>query len=200
MVTCLWTPAGAVCCDGLGPGWSGRVARKPPLGEAPPAPGPVALIATSGPATDDPFEGSGPIPRDRVYREQRAAIGLLAMYRAGVGSAGPVELAQVERYLQRTAHPPPVPRPYAADWVGTLDAPKSGTYRFKLDASGPASLWLDDQPVLQGVSANAVTGRIRASVRQSNHANAEFIKDAQQVQIVAERFNAFHRNHESDSF
>ena len=27
---------------------------------------PVGLIATSGPATDDPFEGSGPIQRDRV--------------------------------------------------------------------------------------------------------------------------------------
>jgi streptogramin lyase len=43
------------------------------------------------------------------------------------------------------------------DWLGTLDAPKSGTYRFRLDASGPASLWLDDRPVQLGVPANGST-------------------------------------------
>ena len=65
-VTCRWTPAGAVCWDSLGPGWFRGVARNTALGKVPPALSPVSLIATSGPATDDPFEGSGPIPRDRV--------------------------------------------------------------------------------------------------------------------------------------
>src|SRR5205823_4209746 len=82
------------------------------------------------------------IPPELLSREQRSAIGLLALYRAGSDPAAPVEFAQVERYLQRDAHPPPLARPYVVDWVGTVDAPKSGTYRFKLDASGPASLWL----------------------------------------------------------
>jgi hypothetical protein len=64
-----WTPAGPVCWDGCGPGWSGGWRGTPRLGKVPvpPAPtSPVRLIATSGPATDDPFEESGPIPRDRV--------------------------------------------------------------------------------------------------------------------------------------
>jgi hypothetical protein len=65
-MTCRWTPAGAVCCDGLGPGWSGGWREAPPLGKALLALSPVRVIATSGPATEDPFEGSGPILRDRV--------------------------------------------------------------------------------------------------------------------------------------
>src|SRR5215467_9254050 len=63
---CRWTPARAVCWYGLGPGWSGGWRGTPPLGKALPAPSPAPVIATSGPATDDPFEGSGPIRRDRV--------------------------------------------------------------------------------------------------------------------------------------
>jgi hypothetical protein len=84
-----------------------------------------------------------PIPLDRLYREQRAAIGLLALYRSGTDPAAPAELARVERYLQRVASPPALARPSVADWVGVVDAPKSGTYRIRLEASGPASLWLD---------------------------------------------------------
>lgn len=88
------------------------------------------------------------IPEVRLYREQRAAVGLLALYRSGTDPAAPVELPRVERHLQRQASLPPLARPYVVDWVGTVDAPKSGTYRFRIDANGPASLWLNDQPVL----------------------------------------------------
>jgi streptogramin lyase len=93
------------------------------------------------------------IPRERLSREQRGGIGLLALYRSGLDPAAPTELAQVERYLQRDAYPPPLARPYVVDWLGVLDAPRSGTYRFKLDASGPASLWIDDHPILSGTAA-----------------------------------------------
>src|SRR5438270_12890732 len=43
-------------------GWRGT----PALGKVPPALSPVGLIATSGPATDDPIEGSGSIRCDRI--------------------------------------------------------------------------------------------------------------------------------------
>jgi streptogramin lyase len=99
-----------------------------------------------------------PIPSDQLYREQRDAIGLMALYRSGIDPTAPVELAQVERYLQRNGHAPAVARPYVVDWVGTIDAPRAGTYRFKLDASGPASLWIDDRPVMPGVSPNTMPG------------------------------------------
>lgn len=92
-----------------------------------------------------------PIPADRLSREQRAAAGLLALYRSGTDPSAPIELARVERHLQRRESQPVLNRPYVVDWIGTVDAPKSGTYRFRIDANGPASLWLDDQPVLIGV-------------------------------------------------
>jgi len=91
------------------------------------------------------------IPPGRLYREQRAAAGLLALYRSGTDPAAPTELAQVERHLQRRDNPTALARPYVVDWIGIVDAPKSGTYRFLIDANGPASLWLDDRPILLGV-------------------------------------------------
>jgi sugar lactone lactonase YvrE len=108
-----------------------------------------------------------PIPRERLFREQRNAIGLLALYRSGVDPAAPAEIVQVERYLQRIAAPPPLPRPYVVDWLGLLDAPKTGTYRFKLEASGPASLWIDERPVLLGVSGSGAPVGIVLS--EGNH-------------------------------
>lgn len=91
------------------------------------------------------------IPADRLYREQRAAAGLLALYRSGTDPSAPTELSRAERHLQRQSSEPALARPYVVDWIGTVDAPKSGTYRFRIDANGPASLWLNDQPVLIGV-------------------------------------------------
>lgn len=88
------------------------------------------------------------IPSSQLYREQRAALGVLAFYRPGTAAEAAPQLAQVERYLQRAHLPPALARPYVVDWVGTVDAPKSGTYRIKIDASGPASLWIDDRPVM----------------------------------------------------
>ncbi|MFN8635933.1 MAG: PA14 domain-containing protein [Chloroflexota bacterium] len=100
------------------------------------------------------------IPRNRLQREQRAASGLLALYREGVDPAAPAELARVERWLERDAQIPPVSRPYVVDWAGELDAPKSGTYRFQLPASGPASLWIDGRPVISSPSAQTTTTSI----------------------------------------
>src|SRR5262249_24083646 len=90
------------------------------------------VASVDGPARFDlrwaPPGHSGfvPIPRAHLFREQRDAIGLLALYRSGVDPVAPVELAQVERYLQRDSAPPTLARPYVVDWVGLLDAPKSG--------------------------------------------------------------------------
>ncbi len=93
----------------------------------------------------------GPIPFVQLYREQRASLGLLAFYRPGTDANAAPELAQVERYVQRASLPPALARPYVVDWVGTLDAPRTGTYRFRIDANGPASLWLDDRPIMLDV-------------------------------------------------
>ena len=92
-----------------------------------------------------------PIPPERLFREQRAADGLLAYYIPGTASNGPPLRVQVDRFIQRLDSEPPLPRPYTAVWVGTLDVPKTAIYRLALDASGPASVWIDDQPVVTGV-------------------------------------------------
>src|SRR2546427_9739613 len=65
-----WTPAGTVCWDGDGPGWSGGWRATLRLRKVPPAPSLVLLIAASGPATDDPVEGSGPPRCDRGRSQQ----------------------------------------------------------------------------------------------------------------------------------
>jgi sugar lactone lactonase YvrE len=90
------------------------------------------------------------IPLERLYREQRAATGLLAAYQQGANPASAPDLLRVERYVQREAITPPVPRPYTLDLVGVLDVPKDGTYRFRLTGSGPVGMWLDDLPVPLG--------------------------------------------------
>ena len=90
------------------------------------------------------------IPPDRLYREQRAASGLLAAYRPRADSTSQAAVLRFERYVQREGNQPPVPRPYTLDLTGTLDAAKAGTYRFRLTGSGPVQMWLDDQPVPLG--------------------------------------------------
>ncbi|MGE3913433.1 MAG: PA14 domain-containing protein, partial [Chloroflexota bacterium] len=90
------------------------------------------------------------IPADRLSREQRAASGLLALYRSGSDPAAEPTLARVERYVQREGSPAPVSRPYVLDLIGTLDAPRAGTYRFRLTGSGAASMWIDDQALVTG--------------------------------------------------
>lgn len=99
-----------------------------------------------------------PIPADHLFREQRAGSGLLAFYRPGTDPDSPISLMQVERHLQRVDSPPRLPRPYTVDWLGIVDAPKSGIYKFAIDASGPASLWIDDRPVMIDVSSRDRTG------------------------------------------
>lgn len=94
------------------------------------------------------------IPFDQLYREQRASSGLLAAYRAGSDPVTAPEILRVERHIQREANPPPLPRPYTLDMVGILDAPKAGTYRFRLTGSGPVGMWLDGQPVPLGERPN----------------------------------------------
>ena len=40
------------------------------------------------------------------------------------------------------------PRVWAAEWVGQLDAPESGTYSFLLDYSQTAGVWIDNRQIL----------------------------------------------------
>jgi hypothetical protein len=124
-----------------------------------------------------------PIPADLLHREQRAASGLLAQYRAGSVSNGPAEVTQVERYLQRVDSPPRLTRPYTVEWQGLVDAPKSGIYRFAFDASGPASLWIDDRPVATDVRSRDQAAA--AVLDEGNHKIRVSFVDA----VAPTRFN-----------
>ncbi|MCC6177671.1 MAG: hypothetical protein IT305_20405 [Chloroflexi bacterium] len=99
--------------------------------------------------------GLTPIPPGLLFREQRDASGLLGIYRAGTTWDGPATLAHIDRYIARHVAEPPLPRPYSVEWLGEVDAPDSGAYRLRLDSTGPAALWIDEQPVLRVEGSDA---------------------------------------------
>ncbi|MCC7366848.1 MAG: hypothetical protein IT306_00405 [Chloroflexi bacterium] len=92
------------------------------------------------------------IPGARLSREQRTATGLLAVYRSGTDPEAKPDVLRFERYVQREATLPPLAGPYVLDLIGVVDAPKAGTYRFRVQGSGNVGLWLDDLPVPLGQS------------------------------------------------
>ena len=88
-----------------------------------------------------------PIPADALFRTNQAARGLLATYRRGMEFDAPIQFSQIDRHLQRRIHLLPLPRPYTVEWIGSIDAPKSGVYSFWIDAIGRSWLWIDDKSI-----------------------------------------------------
>ncbi|MFN8524841.1 MAG: glycosyltransferase family 39 protein [Chloroflexota bacterium] len=102
--------------------------------------------------------GLTPVPASALFKGSDAARGLLAQYRRGTDAGAPVQLSQIERYVQRALHLLPFPRPYTVEWTGVLQVERAGVYRFYTDAVGRAAIWLDDRELIResaGRSAEA---------------------------------------------
>jgi hypothetical protein len=61
----------------------------------------------------------------------------------------------------------PVPPPFVAEWEGVLYVPKCGQYQLRLEVPGEATLWLDDEPLIQIDSG--VGQEIELQLAQGNH-------------------------------
>jgi hypothetical protein len=58
-------------------------------------------------------------------------------------------LARIDPFLDAYWHLTPLPRPYSAEWLGALQAPRAGTYQLSLRAVDWAQLTLDGQVVVE---------------------------------------------------
>jgi DNA-binding beta-propeller fold protein YncE len=105
-----------------------------------------------------------PIPASALFRSDEATRGLVARYRRGTNWSAAPAFEQIERYVQRTLHALPLPRPYSLELEGNLYVDKSGLHRFVTDAVGTASLSIDNVDIIaptRGRSQPASTSLIK---------------------------------------
>ena len=77
--------------------------------------------------------------------------GVKASYWLGDSAQGEPILTQNEKKIQVDwKNHPPVASPFIAQWETTLYTPQSGDYELILNAPAMASLWIDEEPVLNG--------------------------------------------------
>jgi len=69
-------------------------------------------------------------------------------------------LTQDEKTIQADWSKPPVDPPFMAQLETTLYAPQSGDYELILRTPAAASLWLDEQPILNGSGKQHITRRL----------------------------------------
>jgi streptogramin lyase len=93
------------------------------------------------------------VPDDRLFAAPDGGNGLLAtFYPTQDFQGGPTE-SIIDGVLAHYYHLSPLarlnlsPPRWSAEWVGELDAPTTGTYRFEADRLSRAGLWLDNQLV-----------------------------------------------------
>ena len=77
--------------------------------------------------------------------------GVTVRYWLGDSPQGEPVLTQNEKSIRADwKNQPPIASPFIAQWETTLYTPQSGEYELVLDAPATASLWIDEQPVLNG--------------------------------------------------
>jgi len=68
------------------------------------------------------------------------------------------------------SHSQVAPRVWAAEWVGQVDAPESGTYSFSLDHSQMAGVWIDNRQVLGNLNGLSDTRNTILDLTSGRHA------------------------------
>jgi hypothetical protein len=95
-----------------------------------------------------------PIAADMLFVSPAGGLGLQLTLWPGLDAGGQAAEEFVDPVLSHFYHVSPFsrvhldPRVWAAEWVGQLNAPESGTYGFVLDYSQTAAVWLDNRPIL----------------------------------------------------
>jgi hypothetical protein len=89
------------------------------------------------------------VPQWALYAPPVMHHGLKGSYYANAAWEGTPDLIRIDPILDTYYHIPPLPRPYSAEWMGTLEAPQPGTYELGVRAVGWAQLWVDGQVVVE---------------------------------------------------
>jgi hypothetical protein len=107
-------------------------------------PGTVRLAwATPGDAT------LRPVPQDALYRSSWPIRGLVGRFYPNDNWSGDPALVRIDRQVAYYFHFLSLPRPYTVEWTGRLAVPVSGAYRLGVSAISSASLYVDDQPLIE---------------------------------------------------
>jgi hypothetical protein len=94
-------------------------------------------------------EALRPVPRDTLYRSFWPVRGLLGRFYPNADWSGEPQIARIDRQVAHYFHFLPLSRPYTVEWTGRLAAPVSGAYRLGVKAISSASLYVDDQPLVE---------------------------------------------------
>ena len=108
----------------------------------------VAWSPPGGPGSPEPLAG-------HLFSPDVPGTGLLGAYYRNTTWSGTPALEQIDPELAIRFQILPLPRPYSVEWRGKLVAPTDGFYRFSVQASSDAQIYVDDQQV----ATNAGAGR-----------------------------------------
>jgi 4-amino-4-deoxy-L-arabinose transferase-like glycosyltransferase len=89
------------------------------------------------------------VPQWALYVPPATHNGLQGHYYSNATWEGSPVLVQIDPFLDTYFHLSPLPRPYSAEWTGTLQIPQSGTYRLGLRAVDWAQLYIDGEVIVE---------------------------------------------------
>ncbi len=104
-----------------------------------------------------------PIPRDRVFVPPVSNHGLLGSYYSNRNWSGDPTFQRIDPFLTTRVQLLPLPRPYSVEWVGKIDAPRSGLYSLATESADTSWVYLDGQLVTtnEGADRQLREGTIR---------------------------------------
>ncbi|MBI2941223.1 MAG: glycosyltransferase family 39 protein, partial [Chloroflexi bacterium] len=104
-----------------------------------------------------------PVPADVLFAPPATNNGLLGSYYRNREWSGTPALQQIDPHLDLRFHILPLPRPYSIEWVGKIDVPRAGIYRFAVQSVDASSVFVDGNLV---ASNQGAVGQLREGAIQ----------------------------------
>ncbi len=89
-----------------------------------------------------------PIPADSLFAPPVKSRGLQASFYPNDAWAGEPRLKRIDPDVSKHYHLLPLPQPFTVEWVGKLDVPTTGLYRFGTQSIDYSWLWIDGRLVV----------------------------------------------------
>lgn len=88
------------------------------------------------------------VPAKALYSPPVRDRGLQASYYPNATWSGPPRLQEIDPDVSKHFHLLPLPQPFSVEWVGKIDCPVPGTYRFGTQSIDHSWLWIDGKLVV----------------------------------------------------